>query len=119
MFSALGPTLPYVKQGRMKAVAVTTAKRTKLVPDLPTIAETVPGFEAEAAIGFFAPKKTAPAVVGLLNREIAQALKGADAQVLANNAVEVVGNSQEEFAAFIKSEMARMGPVIKSASFSN
>ena len=119
MFSALGPTMPYVKQGRMKAVAVTTAKRTKLVPDLPTIAETLPGFEAEAAIGFFVPKKTASAIVAFLNREIAQALKGADAQVLANNAVEVVSNTPEEFAAFIKTEMARMGPVIKSASFSN
>ena len=119
MFSALGPTMPYVKQGRMKAVAVTTAKRTKLVPELPAVAETLPGFDAEAAIGFFVPKKTPPAVVGLLNREIAQALKGADAQVLANNAVEVVGNTPEEFAAFIKTDMARMGPVIKSASFSN
>ena len=119
MFSALGPTMPYVKQGRMKAVAVTSTKRTKLVPDLPTVAETLPGFEAEAAIGFFAPRKTSAAVIGLLNREIVQALKGADAQVLAGNAVEVVGNTPEEFAAFIKAEMARMGPVIKSASFSN
>ena len=59
------------------------------------------------------------AVVGLLNREIVQALKGADPQVLTNNAVEVVANSPEEFAAFIKSEMVRMGQVIKSASFSN
>jgi tripartite-type tricarboxylate transporter receptor subunit TctC len=119
MFSALGPTLPYVKQGRMKAVAVTTSKRTKLVPDLPTIAKTLPGFEAEAAIGFFAPRKISAAVIGFLNREIVQALKGADAQVLAGNAVEVVGNTPEEFAAFIKAEMARMGPVIKSAGFSN
>ena len=49
-------------------------------------------------------------MIGLLNREIVQALKGADAQVLAGNAVEVVGNTPEEFAAFIKAEMARMGP---------
>ena len=103
----------------MRAVAVTTAKRTKLEPDLPAVAETLPGFEAESAIGFFAPRKTPPAIVGLLNREITQALKGADPQVLSNNAVEVVGNTADEFAAFIKAEMARMGPVIKSASFSN
>ena len=119
MFSALGPTVPHIKQGRMRAVAVTTTKRTRLAPELPTVAETLPGFEAEAAIGFFVPRKTPAAVVGLLNREIVQALKGADPQVLANNAVEVVANSPEEFAAFIKSEMARMGPVIKSANFSN
>jgi len=119
MFSALGPSMPHVRQGRMRAVAVTTAKRTRLVPDLPTVAETVPGFEAESAIGFFVPKKTPPAIVSLLNREIVQALKGADPQVLANNAVEVVGNTPDEFTAFIKAEMARMGPVIRSAHFSN
>lgn len=119
MFSALGPTMPHIKQGRMRAVAVTTTKRTRLAPELPTVAETLPGFEAEAAIGFFAPRKTPAPVVGFLNREIAQALKGADPQVLSNNAVEVVANSPEEFTAFIKSEMARMGQVIKSANFSN
>ena len=119
MFSALGPTMPHVRQGRVRALAVTTTKRTRLAPELPTVAETLPGFEAEAAIGFFVPRKTPAAVVGVLNREIAQALKGADPQVLANNAVEVVTGSPEEFAAFIKSEMARMSQVIKSANFSN
>jgi tripartite-type tricarboxylate transporter receptor subunit TctC len=119
MFSALGPTMPHVRQGRMRAVAVTTTKRSRLAPELPTVAETVPGFEAEAAIGFFVPKKTPAAVTGLLNREIVQALKGADSQVLTSNAVEVVGSTPDDFAAFIKSEMARMGPVIKSANFSN
>jgi tripartite-type tricarboxylate transporter receptor subunit TctC len=119
MFSALGPTMPHVRQGRMRAVAVTTTKRSRLAPELPTVAETVPGFEAEAAIGFFVPKKTPAAVTGLLNREIVQALKGADPQVLTSNAVEVVGGTPDDFAAFIKSEMARMGPVIKSAHFSN
>jgi len=119
MFSALGPTMPHVRQGRMRAVAVTTTKRSRLAPELPTVAETVPGFEAEAAIGFFVPKKTPAAVTGLLNREIVQALKGADPQVLTSNAVEVVGSTPDDFAAFIKSEMARMGPVIKSANFSN
>jgi len=119
MFSALGPTVPHIKQGRMRAVAVTTTKRTRLAPELPTVAETLPGFEAEAAIGFFVPRKTPAAVVGLLNREIVQALKGADPQVLSGNAVEVVANSPEEFTAFIKSETARMGQVIRSANFSN
>ena len=119
MFSALGPTVPHIKQGRMRAVAVTTTKRTRLAPELPTVAETLPGFEAEAAIGFFVPRKTPAAVVGLLNREIVQALRGADPQVLSNNAVEVVANSPEEFTAFIRSEVARMGQVIKSANFSN
>jgi tripartite-type tricarboxylate transporter receptor subunit TctC len=119
MFGALGPTIPLVKQGRVRALAVSTPKRSRLVPDLPAVAETLPGFSAEAAIGFFAPRKTSAAIVGLLNREIVQSLKGADPQVLANSGVEVVGDTSDEFAAFVKSDMARMGKVMKSAHFSN
>ena len=64
-------------------------------------------------------RKTSAAIVKLLNQEIGQSLKAADQQVLFNAGVEIVGNSPEEFAAFIKSEMTRMGQVIKSASFNN
>ena len=119
IFGALGPTLPIIKQGKARALAVSTPKRTPLVPELPTVAETVPGFEAEAAIGFFVPRKTPAAIVGLLNREIVQALKGTDPQLLAKAGVEVVAGSPEEFAAFIKSDMARMSKMLKSAHFSN
>jgi tripartite-type tricarboxylate transporter receptor subunit TctC len=103
----------------VRALAVSTPKRSRLVPDLPAVAEVLPGFSAEAAIGFFAPVKTPAAIVELLNREIVQSLKGADPQVLANSGVEVVGDTSGEFAAFVKSDMARMGKVMKSAHFSN
>ena len=119
IFGALGPTLPIIKQGKARALAVSTPKRTRLVPELPAVAETVPGFEAEAAIGFFVPKKTPATIVGLLNREIVQALKGTDPQLLAKAGVEVVANNPEEFAAFIKSDMSRMSKMLKSAHFSN
>jgi tripartite-type tricarboxylate transporter receptor subunit TctC len=119
MFGALGPTLPLVKQGRVRALAVSTPKRSRLVPDLPAVADTLPGFSAEAAIGFFVPRKTPAAIVAYLNREIVQALKSVDPQLLANSDVEIVANTPEEFAAFLKSDMARMGQVIKSANFSN
>ena len=119
MFAALGPIMPHVSAGKVRAIAVTTPNRSRLTPELPTIAETVPGYASEAVIGFFVPHKTSPAIVRFLHQEIVQSLKAANPQVLTGAGVEVVGNSPDEFAGFIKSEMARMGQVIKSASFNN
>ncbi|MCC7486053.1 MAG: tripartite tricarboxylate transporter substrate binding protein [Burkholderiales bacterium] len=119
MFGALGPTLPLIRQGKARALAVSTPKRSPLVPKLPPVSEVLPGFAAEAAIGFFVPRKTAPAVVSFLHREIASALKGADPKVLAGNGVEIVANAPEEFAAFIRSDMERMSRMLKSAHFTN
>ena len=119
MFAGLGPIMPHVKQGRVKALAVTTPKRSALTPELPTVAETLPGYASEAVIGFFAPRKTPASVINFVNREIVQALKAADSQKISNAGVEIVGSSPEEFASFIKHEMGRMSEVIKSASFSN
>lgn len=118
MFAGLGPILPHVKSGKVRALAVTTAKRTKLTPELPTVAETLRGYDSQAAIGFFVPRRTAPAIVTYLNREIVQALKGADQEKLFNAGIEVVASSPEEFTNFMKSEAARMGEVIKGARFS-
>ena len=117
MFAGLGPIQPHVASGKVRALAVTSAKRTRLMPDLPTVAEVVPGYESEAAIGFFVPKRTSPAIVSYLNREIAQALKAADQDKITAAGVEVVGNSPEEFTSFIKADVARMSAVIKSAAF--
>ena len=119
MFAALGPILPHVKQGRVRALAVSTPKRSPLTPELPTVAETLPGYASEAVIGFFVPRKTPAAIVKILHQEIVQGLKAADPQILYSAGVEVVGNTPDEFGAFIKSEMDRMGQVIKGASFSN
>ena len=119
MFAALGPVLPLVQQGKVRAIAVSTPKRTPLMPELPPVAETLPGFTAEATIGFFVPRNTPAAVVAFLNREIVQALKAVDPKRLTAAGIEIVAGSPEEFAAFIKSEMARMDKVFKSASFSS
>jgi tripartite-type tricarboxylate transporter receptor subunit TctC len=89
------------------------------MPELPAIAETLPGYTAEATIGFFVPRQTPPAVITFLNREIVQSLKATDPQRLMNAGIEIVGSSPEEFAGFIKAEMDRMGKVMKSASFSS
>jgi tripartite-type tricarboxylate transporter receptor subunit TctC len=119
MFAALGPITPHVHNGKVRALAVSTPKRTPLMPQLPAVAETLPGYTAEATIGFFAPRKTAPAIVRFLNHEIVQSLKGVEPKVLFNAGIEIVGGSPEEFAGFIKSEMERMSHVIKSAHFNN
>jgi tripartite-type tricarboxylate transporter receptor subunit TctC len=119
MFGALGPTLPLIRQGKARPLAISTPKRSALVPDLPLVADVLPGFSAEAAIGFFVPKKTSPAIVRFLHQEIVPALKGVDPKVLAASGVEIVGNAPEEFAAFIKADMGRMSNMLKSAHFSN
>ena len=119
MFAALGPAMPHIKSGRMKALAVTTRKRTRLVPDLPAVSEVVPGYEAEAAIGFFVPRKTPTAIVTFLNREIVQALKGVDPAKLFQAGVEVVGDTPEEFAAFMKADNARIAEVMRGGRFVN
>lgn len=119
MFGALGPTLPLIQQGKARALAVSTSKRSPLVPDLPPVSDVLPGFSAEAAIGFFVPKKTAPPVVAFLHKEIAAALKGADPKVLASAGVEIVGNAPDEFSVFIRSDMERMAKMLRSAHFTN
>jgi tripartite-type tricarboxylate transporter receptor subunit TctC len=119
MFAALGPIAPHVSHGKVRALAVTTPKKTRLMPGLPPIADTLPGYASEAVIGFFAPRKTAPAIVRYLNQEIVQALRATDPQILSNAGIEIVGNSPEEFTSFMKTEMTRMSQVIKSASFNN
>jgi tripartite-type tricarboxylate transporter receptor subunit TctC len=109
--------MPHVKAGKVRALAVTTPKRSKLAPELPAIAEVVPGYTSEAAIGFFVPRKTPPAIVAFLNREIVQALKNSDHDKVAAAGVEVVASSPEAFTAFMKGDVARMSDVIRSGSF--
>ena len=116
MFSGLGSVAMHMKTGRLRAVAVATSKRSALVPDLPTVASTVPGYEALSIIGMFAPAKTPPAIINLLQQEIARGINKPEVKELFMNAgVEVVASTPDEFSATIKSEMTRLGKVIKDA----
>jgi len=117
MFSGLGSVAPHIKSGRLRALAVATANPSALTPGLPTVAEAgVPGFEAASMIGMFAPAKTPPAIINLLNQEIVRGLTRPEVKELfLNSGAEVVAGTPEEFAATIKSEMARLGKVIKEA----
>jgi tripartite-type tricarboxylate transporter receptor subunit TctC len=116
MFPNAGSVMPHIKSGRVRALAVSTAQPSALAPGLPTVAASVPGYETGAVICVFAPARTPSAIVDLLNREIVRVLNGAVVKErLFNSGSEVVANSPREFAAFIKSDMARMGKVIRDA----
>ena len=111
------PYLPQLKAGKIRALAVTTAKRSPAVPELPTIAEAgVSGYEAAAWFGLLAPAGTPKDIVDKLSAETAKILKMPDVhEKLAAQGAEAVGGSPEEFGAFIKSEIAKWAKVIKES----
>jgi tripartite-type tricarboxylate transporter receptor subunit TctC len=112
------PTLlPHVKAGRLRALAVSSAKRSAAVPELPTISEAgLPGYDATAWYGVLAPAGTAPEIVAKLNAEINKGIRQPDvAERLAAEGAEMVGGTPEEFGAFIKTETARWEKVVKAA----
>jgi tripartite-type tricarboxylate transporter receptor subunit TctC len=116
MFTALGSVAPHMKSGRLRALAVATLKPSALVPELPTVAATVPGYEARSIIGIFAPAKTPAAIVNQLQQEIARGINRPEVKEMFTNAgVEVVAGTPEEFTAVIKADMARLGKVIRDA----
>ena len=117
MFGTAGSVSGHVKTGRLKGLAVTSAQPSPLVPDLPTVAASgVPGYEAEAIYGFWAPAGTPPAILALLNRETVAVLRAPEVkQRFFNAGVESVGSTARVFAATIKSESERLGAVIKKA----
>ncbi len=116
MFPNAGSALPHMRSGRVRALAVSSAKASALAPGLPTISATVPGYEFVAVICIYAPAKTPPAIVELLNRESVRVLNSAEIKErLFNSGNEVVANSPREFAAYMKADMQKMGKVIKDA----
>jgi tripartite-type tricarboxylate transporter receptor subunit TctC len=105
------------KGGKLRALGVTTAKRSPAAPDVPTIAEAgVPGYEIGSWQGVFAPAGTPPAIVKRLNAEIVKIINTPDVQekLLALGA-EPVGNSTEDFTAFVKTEVVKWGDVVKKS----
>ena len=116
MFPNVGAAITHIRSGRVRALAVSTAKPSPLVPDLPTIASTVPGYETAAAICVFAPARTPAAIIDLLNREIARTLTRPEVKErLFNLGADVVASSPAELATYMRADMARMGKVIKDA----
>ena len=117
MFSPSGSSVPHIKSGKLRALAVTGAGRSPIFPELPTVAAVgLPGYESEAFVGMLAPAGTPAAIIKRLNQEIVQSLNRADVkQRFLSLGVETVGSSPQQFAARIKSEMAKWGKVIRDA----
>ena len=108
---------PFAKSGKLHALAVTSVRRSALLPEVPTIAEQgYPGFEVSGWFGMLAPAGTPKEAIALLHSEIVKALKLPEVseRLIADGAV-AVGNTPEEFGAYIKSEMAKWAPVIKAS----
>jgi tripartite-type tricarboxylate transporter receptor subunit TctC len=118
MFENMPSILPVVQSGRLRAIAVTGARRSPAAPQLPTMIESGwPGFEAGSWYGLFAPVGTPREITSRLNSEVVKTLRSAETQkLLAQQGAEPVGNSEAEFAAFIRSEIARWASVIKAAN---
>ena len=116
MFTSAGSGMPYVKSGRVRALAVASAEPSALAPGLPTVAATLPGYEAAQIIGIFAPATTPLPVIQRLNEEIVRFLKTAETKDrLLDAGLEAVGSAPQELAVKVKSEMARLSKVIKDA----
>lgn len=117
LFSIALTATPQVQAGRVRALAITSARRSALVPDLPTVAESgFPGFEAIGWFGWVAPARVSNEIVVRLNREIVRILKLPDMQErLRQLGSDPAGNSPSEFAAFIKSEQVKWAGVIRQA----
>jgi tripartite-type tricarboxylate transporter receptor subunit TctC len=109
--------LPHIKSGRVRALAITGAKRTPELPDVPTFAEAgLPQYDAYFWSGLVAPAGTPPAVVEKLNSVLLQALNAPDArEALKRQGLEAAGTTPQQFAAFISREVERWGEVVKAS----
>ena len=116
MTDTINSVMPFVKEKRLKLLAVTTSQRMSLFPEVPTLAETVmPGFEAGAWQGIMVPANTPKAVVQRLNAEINKALQSPEVkEKLALQGAEPLGSTPEEYGAYVKKELARWAAVVKA-----
>ena len=114
MFNAMPSTLAHIKSGQLRALGVTSLKRSPLAPDVPTVAETLPGFEISTWYGVLAPTGTPEAILARLNREIIHVAQLPDVKKkLEDMGVELQLSTPAAFGALIKSEMAKWAEVIR------
>ena len=120
MFDNMPSAIQHVRSGKLRALAVTTAKRSPELPNVPTIAEAgVPGYEATSWFGLFAPAGTPAAVVTRLNTAIVKILASADVKKkITEQGGEVYSEKPEQFAAFIQKEAVKWGKVVRDSGAS-
>jgi tripartite-type tricarboxylate transporter receptor subunit TctC len=117
MFDSINTSIEHIRAGRLRALAVTTATRTDLLPDIPTVAEFLPGYEVSAWFGVVVPKNTPSSIVDKLNKEINAGL--ADPKMKARLAEllgTVIGGSPADFGKLIADETEKWAKVIRAAN---
>lgn len=115
-FSSLVPSIPHVKSGRLRAIALTTPKRSGAIPDVPTVSETVPGYEVTHWYGIWGPKGIPKDIVMRWNREVAKVLNtDAMKRWMAQEGLEPAGGPPEEFRDRIRSDVEKWKKVVKEA----
>ena len=116
MFGTILPTIPHVRAGKLRALAVSGKQRAAVLPEVPTVAEQVAGFEASSWYGVFAPAGTPADVIAKLNQEMVRALTPPEVrQRLAIEGTEVVAGNPEEFMNLFRAEVAKWARVVKQA----
>jgi len=116
LFATMPTVLPHAKAGKLRALATIGTSRSAAAPDLPTIAESLPGFEVNNWIGLFAPVNTPPEIVRRWNGEVMRIMQSPDIQArLPVEGARFSPNTPEQFAAFVKREIAKWAPVVKAS----
>ncbi|GAB4066279.1 tripartite tricarboxylate transporter substrate binding protein [Ancylobacter sonchi] len=116
MFDNLPSSAGHIKSGKLRALGVTTAKRAPSFPDVPAIAETIPGYETYTWNALFAPAGTPPEVVAKLNAAANKSLSDPKVQArLADFSATVIGSTPDELAAHVKAELAKWAPIVKAS----
>jgi tripartite-type tricarboxylate transporter receptor subunit TctC len=116
MFNNMLSAMPQVKNGRLRAIAVTSTKRSAAVPELPAIAETVPGYEASGWYAALGPAAMPRELIAKINNDMNRIMKMPDVmQRLAGDGVEAVGTTPEQFGAYLRAEIAKWGKVVQTS----
>jgi len=116
LFATMPTVLPHAKAGKLRALATIGSARSAAAPELPTVAETLPGFEVNNWIGLFAPAGTPPQIVRRWNGEVMRIMQSPEIQArLPAEGARFTPNSPEQFAAFVKREIEKWAPVVKAS----
>jgi tripartite-type tricarboxylate transporter receptor subunit TctC len=116
LFAGIAAALPHVQSGRIRALGITKATRSPMLPDLPAIAEALPGYELTAWHGMFAPAGTPQAVIAKVHGALLQALRHAEVRErFASQGADVVGSAPAEFTKFLRADIEKLGKLIRAA----
>jgi tripartite-type tricarboxylate transporter receptor subunit TctC len=116
MFDNITSSLPHVREGKLRGLAVTTAQRVKVASEFPPIGDTVPGFDVSSWFSLFVPAKTPPDIINKINTDAVAALAhGPTKEKFEQLGSTIIGSTPAQMAAHLKSEMDKWGPVIKEA----